>query len=142
MGNKEKASRGEYSSSDGKSCVKNLSLGGFSGGGDLCRVDFNKNKIVRIRPLRFDWNYRPEELPSWSWKAHGKVFKPLMKELIPPLRLVYRNSVYSPNRVMYPLKRVDWNPEGNRNPQNRGLSRFVRISWDEAIKLIVGEIKR
>jgi trimethylamine-N-oxide reductase (cytochrome c) len=39
------------------------------------------------------------------------------------------------NRVCYPLKRVDWDPNGERNPQNRGKSRYVRISWDEAAQL-------
>ena len=27
-------------------------------------------------------------------------------------------------------------------PQNRGKSNYVRISWDEALDIIVGEIKR
>ena len=65
-----------------------------------------------------------------------------MKTLIPPLSLGYKKRVYSPNRVLYPLKRVDWDPDGERNPQNRGISKYERISWDEALKLITGEIKR
>ena len=40
------------------------------------------------------------------------------------------------------MKRVDWDPKGERNPQNRGKSKYVRISWDEATDLIAGEIKR
>ena len=40
------------------------------------------------------------------------------------------------------MKRVDWDPNGERNPQNRGKSKFVRISWDEAAELVVGELKR
>ena len=43
---------------------------------------------------------------------------------------------------MYPLKRVDWDPNGERNPQNRGVSKYKRISWDEATDLIVAEIRR
>ena len=40
------------------------------------------------------------------------------------------------------MKRVDFDPNGERNPQNRGKSGYVRISWDEAIKLVTDEIKR
>ena len=43
---------------------------------------------------------------------------------------------------MYPLKRVDWDPNGERNPQNRGKSKYVRISWDEATDIIAAEIRR
>ena len=40
------------------------------------------------------------------------------------------------------MKRVDWDPAGQRNPQNRGKSKFKRISWDEATTLIANELKR
>jgi len=62
--------------------------------------------------------------------------------LIPPFTLAYKNRINSPNRTLYPLKRVDWDPNGERNPQNRGKSKYERISWDEATDIIAGEIKR
>ena len=34
--------------------------------------------------------------------------------------------------LLYPMKRVDWDPKGERGPENRGKSAFERISWDEA----------
>ena len=40
------------------------------------------------------------------------------------------------------MKRVDFDPNGERNPQNRGKSGYVRISWEEALDLVAGEIKR
>ena len=40
------------------------------------------------------------------------------------------------------MKRVDFDPNGERNPQNRGKSGYVRISWDEALDLVANEIKR
>jgi trimethylamine-N-oxide reductase (cytochrome c) len=40
------------------------------------------------------------------------------------------------------MKRVDFDPNGKRNPQNRGKSGYVRISWDEALDMVANEIKR
>jgi trimethylamine-N-oxide reductase (cytochrome c) len=56
--------------------------------------------------------------------------------------LAYKKRVYSPNRIKYPLKRVDWDPAGERNPQNRGISKYKRISWDEVTDILAAEIKR
>ena len=105
-------------------------------------VDVKNGKIIRIRPLHYDWKYKPEQFKPWKIKARGKVFEPAMKALIPPYSLAYKKRVYSPNRILYPLKRVDWNPNGERNPQNRGKSGYVRISWDEALDIITSEIRR
>jgi anaerobic selenocysteine-containing dehydrogenase len=105
-------------------------------------IDTGDGRIIRIRPLHYDWKYKPEEFNPWKMEARGKVFRPMMKTLLPPLSLAYKKRVYSPNRIKYPLKRVDWDPEGERNPQNRGKSKYKRISWDEATDIIAGEIKR
>jgi len=116
----------------------------FHGLGDFCAaaVDVKNGRIVRIRPLHYDWKYEPKEFRPWKMEVRGKVFKPLMKTLLPPLSLAYKKRIYSPNRIKYPLKRVDWDPNGERNPENRGKSKFKRISWDEAIEIIASEIKR
>ena len=65
-----------------------------------------------------------------------------MKSLPSPFSLAYKKRAYSPNRIKYPLKRVDWDPNGERNPQNRGKSKYKRISWDEAADIIASELKR
>ncbi len=105
-------------------------------------VDVKDGKIIRIRPFRFDAKYKPEEFRPWKIEARGKSFEPTMKTLPPPLALAYKKRTYSANRILYPLKRVDWDPNGDRNPQNRGVSGYVRISWDEALDLITSELKR
>jgi trimethylamine-N-oxide reductase (cytochrome c) len=56
--------------------------------------------------------------------------------------LAERNRLYSEDRILYPMKRVDWDPNGERNIKNRGKSSFERISWDEAATIIANEIKR
>lgn len=95
-------------------------------------------KVVRIVPLEAD----PGEFSSWTIKAGGKSYSPPLKFNLAPYVLAERNRLYSENRIKYPMKRVDFDPEGNRNPQNRGKSSYERISWDEATEIIAGEIKR
>jgi molybdopterin guanine dinucleotide-containing S/N-oxide reductase-like protein len=125
-----------------ESLVKDISWCGESYGSNTSVVDVRKGKIVRIRPLHYDWKYSPEEFNPWKIEVRGKTFEPTMKTLIPPLSLAYKKRCYSPNRVKWPLKRVDFDPEGERHPENRGNSNYVRVSWDEALSIVANEIKR
>ena len=118
---------------------------GFCGNGfdaNSSFVDVKDGKIVRIRPLHYDAKYEKSHYKPWRIEARGQVFEPSTKSLIPPLSLAYKKRVYSPNRILYPLKRVDWDPNGERNTENRGTSKYVRISWEEALDLIAGELTR
>jgi trimethylamine-N-oxide reductase (cytochrome c) len=95
-------------------------------------------KIIRITPITFD----ATDAPSWSIKARGKTFTPPRKTSIAPHGQNWKSMVYSPDRLLYPMKRVDFDPNGERNPQNRGKSGYERISWDEALDIVSSEIKR
>ncbi len=125
-----------------KTFIKSTDLSSGSKHSHLAFIDVKDGKIIRTRPFRYDWKYKPEEFNAWKIEARGKTFNVPMKSLIAPFGLGYKKRVYSPNRIMYPLKRVDWDPAGERNPQNRGKSGYVRISWDEAAEIVAGEIKR
>ena len=119
--------------------VKGLSFSGVAQDSNPVEVDCKNGKVIRIRPFRLDKKY---DRKPWKIEAKGKVFEASKKSLIPPFTLAYKNRINSPNRTMYPLKRVDWDPNGERNPQNRGISKYERISWDEATDLIAAEIRR
>jgi anaerobic selenocysteine-containing dehydrogenase len=126
-----------------KSFVKGLSLNDFGGScASPSVIDVKNGKIVRMRPLHYDSKYNPQSFNPWKIEARGQIFDPGMKVLVPPFYLAYKKRVYSPNRILYPLKRVDWNPSGERNIENRGKSGYVRIPWDEALEIIVSELKR
>jgi trimethylamine-N-oxide reductase (cytochrome c) len=122
-------------------------MAGFGSGGELGEMDIKNGKIVRIRPLHLDKSYSLSELaPSiWTFEARGKTYTPPLKGLLSYFACSYKKHVYGPNRIKYPLQRVDWEPGGDPakiNTQNRGKSKFKRISWDDAASIIASEIKR
>ena len=126
-----------------KTVVHNLGLEACGGGANMVAADVKDGKLVRIRPMSFENDYTKEELNYWVLEGRGgKTFEPGMKTPTPPFPLVYKRRTYSKNRIPFPMKRIDWDPEGERNTQNRGTSKYVRISWDEACKLIAAEVKR
>jgi molybdopterin guanine dinucleotide-containing S/N-oxide reductase-like protein len=95
-------------------------------------------KILRITPVEFD----DEDAPSWSIKARGKTFTPPRRTTLAAHGMAQKSMVYSKDRLLYPMKRVDFDPNGDRNIHNRGSSEFERISWDEALDIVSSEIKR
>ncbi len=127
---------------DGKRTLKSASLMGPLSGPPVAVYSDGK-KITRIRPYHYDEDGRNlEALNPWKIEARGKTFSAPTHTVPSPFFLAYKGRVYSKNRVSYPLKRVDWDPKGERNPQNRGKSGYVRISWDEAAQLIADELLR
>ena len=125
-----------------RTVYKGLSWSGFGSDSNATCVDVKDGKIARIRPLRIDEKYTVDEINPWKIEVRGHTLESGLQAWIPPLSVGYKKRVYSNNRVLYPLKRVDWDPNGERNPQNRGKSKYERISWDEATQLIHDEIER
>ena len=95
-------------------------------------------KIIRTTPLDLE----DEDGGEWSITARGKRLSPPRRMTLAAHGACQKSMVYSKNRLLYPMKRVDFDPEGERNPQNRGVSEFERISWDEALDIVCKEIKR
>jgi len=95
-------------------------------------------RIVRTTPI----NLTKKDAKSWTINARGHTFSPPRKATVSPHALLWRSTVYSKDRNLYPMKRVDFDPKGERNPQNRGISGYERISWDEALDIVAGEITR
>ncbi len=95
-------------------------------------------KIIRITPVEFD----NSDAQSWTIEARGKKFTPPRKCTLSPFGYAMKSTTYSPDRILYPMKRVDFDPNGERNCENRGVSGYERITWDEALDTVANEIKR
>jgi len=106
-------------------------------GGPL-RVYVKNGKIIRVEPLELG----PDDAESWVIEARGKKFSPSRTAKLSEYALTERSRVYAPNRLLYPFKRVDFDPKGDRKPENRGKSGYEQISWDEALDILCGEIER
>ena len=101
-------------------------------------VTVKDNKILRVEPMQFD----PNEVDSWEVCVNGKTYRPPLSHPLLPWGLVTKQMNASENRVNHPYKRKDWDPNGDRNPQNRGISDYERISWDEVFNIIEAEMRR
>ncbi len=95
-------------------------------------------RIVRLTPIELD----AQDAPSWTINARGRAFTPRRITTVTPHGMALKSMVYSDKRNLYPMIRVDFDPYGKRNPQNRGISGYRRISWDEALDIVASEIKR
>ena len=101
-------------------------------------IHVKDGKIIRLTPIVFD----SSDPGPWTIEARGKRFTPPRKTSLAPHGMNWKSMVYSPDRLLHPMKRVDFDPNGARNPQNRGISGYERITWDEAFDLVGDEIKR
>jgi len=76
-------------------------------------VYVKNGKIIRITPIEFD----EKDPEPWTIKARGKMFTPPKKTTIAPYTQVFKSMIYSPDRILYPMKRIDFDPQGERNPK-------------------------
>ena len=126
---------------DMRTVVKTTGFVGPGSASDPMEIDVVDGKPVRSRPLEYA-KFAKEDLNAWTVKARGKEFKAPKKAQPSLFGIAWKQRVDSPNRILHPMKRVDWDPNGERNPQNRGKSKYVQISWDEALDLICAEVSR
>ena len=73
-----------------KTFIRSLSLRGVIGGGAPCAVDVKNGKVVRIRPLHYDWKYAREELNPWKFERNGKTLEPNYTGEPAPFSMVYK----------------------------------------------------
>lgn len=74
-------------------------------------------KMTHLRPFEFD--YAPS--PNLNGLCH-----------LP----------YSPSRIRQPMVREGWLKNGPKSRRSRGEEKFVPVSWEKALDLVAGEMKR
>ena len=104
--------KGPVNASGERVTVRDMCFIGISWGGNACMVDSKDGKVIRIRPARFYDQYTKDEVKPWVMHARGKTFDPGDKTLPPPISLCYKKRIFSPARIRYPMKRVDFDPSG------------------------------
>src|SRR5262252_5050629 len=73
-------------------------------------------------------------------KIQGDPAHPITQGFLCAKVAKYLDRVYSPDRVLYPLKRVA--PKGPALDQNgRPTQAFARISWDEALETVATRLR-
>ncbi len=117
--------------------AKTRRLTNLTTGGPV-HVDVQDGKILRIFPLELD----KSDGPSWTIQARGRSFTPPRKTTLSPWTVAHKSTIYSPKRILTPLKRVDFDPNGERNIDKRGESGYEPIGWDEALDIVADEIVR
>lgn len=95
-------------------------------------------KIVRTTPIELT----DDDAPGWTIRARGGTFTPARKATVSPHALTMKSLVYSSKRILHPMIREDFDPDGARNPATRGISGYRRIGWDKALDIVAAEIKR
>ena len=118
-----------------------------TGGPIFVDVDVDENKVVRVYPI-----YLTDDDPeSWTIKARGREFTPPRKTTNHAFTAGYKAMVHTDRRLMYPLKRIGFDVNGERNEEKRGepaeggdpkYPGYERISWDEALDIVSSEIIR
>ncbi len=127
-----------------KTVVQNTGMCCFGHGANIAAFDVKDGRVVRVRPAHYDKRYKnKEDLNYWTISdGRGHTLEPGMKSLIPPFAFSAKTTTYSKNRIPYPLIREDFDPNGERHPENRGKSKYRRISWDDALDIVASEINR
>ena len=91
----------------------------MTNGGPLF-VFVKDGRIVRVTPIEFG----ADDGASWTIEARGRRFTPPRTATVAPHALNWKSAVYSPDRLLYPMKRVDFDPDGAAppgNPRHGGL---------------------
>src|SRR3954466_8753918 len=60
-----------------------------------------------------------------------------------PMALNWYQRTIDSDRILYPMIRVDWKPGGSGGDRStRGVPKYRRATWEEALDLVASELKR
>jgi len=73
--------------------VRSIGFLRIPGGGVAGAVDVKDGKIIRIRPLHYEWKYKWEDMNPWKVKRNGKTFECSRKSQPGTFSLAYKKRV-------------------------------------------------
>jgi anaerobic selenocysteine-containing dehydrogenase len=82
-----------------------------------------------------------DTLTGRATKVQGDPSHPVTRGFLCGKVARYLDRVYSPDRLLYPMRRKDGVPKGPL-PQGREVEAFEQISWDEALELVTRRLKQ
>ena len=65
-----------------KTYIKMLSFCSFADPSNPAAIDVSNGKIIRTRPLHYDWKYDPQKIRRWKIKRGEKTFEPGLKSFV------------------------------------------------------------
>lgn len=71
-----KSERSDKTEDEVRTCIKGLGFCSFASDANVSAVDVKDGKIIRIRPLHYDWKYKPSEFRPWKIKARDRHSSP------------------------------------------------------------------
>src|SRR5438128_3738445 len=74
-------------------------------------------------------------------KIEGDPAHPVTRGFLCAKVTKYLDRVYSPDRVLYPMRRKKGVPKGPQSPAAPAIEAFERITWDEALNEIAGKLR-
>jgi len=107
-------------------------------------------KMVNLKPgSKFVYNGTVNTAAHWGGLRvtveKGKIVKSenvFKNHSLNRLQTTVEDLVYAPDRIKYPMVRKSYLKDPNNSkPELRGAEEFVRVSWDEAIKLAADQMK-
>ena len=81
-----------------------------------------------------------DELTGKATKVQGDPAHPVTRGFLCGKVAKYLDRVYSPERLLYPMRRRAGVPKGPL-PQGREAEAFERISWEQALELVAAKLK-
>src|SRR3954468_12617878 len=78
-----------------------------------------------------------DELSGKAVKIQGDPKHPVTRGFLCAKVTKYLDRVYSPDRLLYPMRRIK--PKG---PENAGPAAFERITWDEALNATIAKFRQ
>ena len=107
---------------------------------DLCVLKVH-HKNNRVTAIETDDTVNANQGREDEYTPIEEFLKGNIQHRACPRGRAMKDAIYSPTRLLHPMKRKHWSPE-QPNGHLRGQDEYERISWDEALETIADQYKK